>query len=126
MKCCMAVCAAVLVWAAAAEGGSVEVYDWEAGTYKEYDVNRHGSNVEVYDWDAGAYKEYDVHRRGANVDVYDWSKGAYREYTISPGCRSIYDWQTGKDLELRPRGGDRFDLYDWQEHKYYDVRVKHR
>lgn len=104
MKRCMAVCAAVLVWAAAAGGGSVEVYDWEAG----------------------AYKEYDVHRRGAHVDVYDWSAGEYLDYTISPGCRSIYDWQTGRYLDLRPRGGDRFEVYDWQEHKYYDVRGKHR
>jgi hypothetical protein len=85
-----------------------------------------GEDVEVYDWQTGEYHDFDVKRRGRNIDVYDWSEGRYRDYSISPGCREVYDWQTGNYLDVKPRDDDRFEVCDWREHKYYDVNIKNR
>ena len=42
-------------------GKDIEVYDYDTGEYKEYEVESvNGREVEVYDYDTGEYRTFDM------------------------------------------------------------------
>jgi hypothetical protein len=58
-------------------------------------------NVTVYDYSEGKYKQYDVEQHGNNLDVYDYETGHYKYF------------------DMDSQG----NLYDWQEHRFYDIKM---
>ena len=65
-------------------------YEWETGKSIEIEKGnlvRSGKEIEVYDWDSGEYKNYEVEsirRNGSNVEVevYDWDTNEYHTFDM--------------------------------------------
>ena len=65
---------------------SWEGYDYDTDSYVEIEKGnlvRSGEEVEVYDYDSGDYKDYEVESiigngSGAELELYDYETGEYR------------------------------------------------
>lgn len=66
-------------------------YDWETNSYVDIgrgNLVRRGKEIEVFDYNTGEYKNYEVERvrnkgHRTDVEVYDWDTNEYRTFEMN-------------------------------------------